>query len=144
MSSPASGDKSIKFSIALDQDSVNKAKRAIADISAEVQRLVDRTKQAGGIFGGASVGNSFAQPGMSGRQNAQNKASGPAGSLTDGLTRAVQNSAQLFKGAAQGSKDAFRIMSDGIKDHVRTADNEISKLEAKLGRLGNAYNKLKD
>lgn len=147
MSSPAAGDKSIKFSIALDQDSVDKAKRAIASISEEVRKLVDYTKQAGGIFGGsggATVGNSFAQPGMSGRQNAQNKAGGAAGSLTDGLTRAVQNSAQLFKSAASGSKDAFRIMSDGIKDHVRTADSEISKLESKLGRLGNAYNKLKE
>jgi len=144
VSSPASGDKSLKFSIALDQDSVDKAKRAIRSIAEEVERLVASTKGAGGIFGGASVGNSSGQPGMSGRQNAQNKATGAAGNLTDGLTRAVQNSAQLFKGAAQGSKDAFKIMSDGIKDHVRTADNEISKLEQKLGRLGNAYNKLKD
>jgi hypothetical protein len=144
VSSPAAGDKSIKFSIGISQDSVDNAKRAIRSINDEVTRLVENTKRAGGLFGGASVGNSFAQPGMSGRQNAQNKASGPAGSLTDGLTRAVQNSAQLFKGAAAGSKDAFKIMSDGIKDHVRTADTEISKLEQKLGKLGNAYGKLKD
>jgi len=144
VSSPSAGDKSIKFSIGLDQDSVDKAKRAIKSIAEEVERLVASTKGAGGLFGGTSVGNRGSQPGMSGQQNAQNRASGPAGSLTDGLTRAVENSAKLFKGAAAGSKDAFRVMSDGIKDHVRTADSEISKLEAKLGRLGNAYGKLKE
>jgi hypothetical protein len=141
-------DKQIKISLGVDADSVAKTKRAIQEITQEFQRLVAVTKGSSGPFGGVGFGTSSAQIGTSGRAIAQHRASaggaaGPAGGLTDGLTRAVQNSATLFKGAAAGSKDAFKIMSDGLREHVRTADGEIRRLQQSLQGLERTYDKLK-
>lgn len=142
-------DKQIKISLGVDTDSVAKSKRSIQEITQEINRLVAAARGAGSVFGGGggiSVGTATPGMGTSGRTVAQNRATpggGVTGGLTDSLTKAVQNSASLFKGAAAGSKDAFKIMSDGLKDHVRTADNEIRRLQQSLQGLERTYDKLK-
>jgi hypothetical protein len=143
----SASDKKIQISLGVDPDSVAKAKRAIGEIAAEFRKLGDVMKSSGFGGGGGGFGTTTAGMGTSGRSIAQHRATaggaGPGGNLTDGLTRAVANSATLFKGAAAGSKDAFKIMSDGLKDHVRTADSEIRRLQQSLQGLERTYSKLK-
>jgi hypothetical protein len=149
----SASNKEIKISLGLNQDEFDKVKRSIGEIAAEFRKLGDVMKSSGfggggGGFGGGGGGFGTATAGMgtSGRSIAQHRATAGgagAGGITDGLTRAVQNSASLFKGAASGSKDAFKIMSDGLKDHVRTADGEIRRLQQSLQGLERTYDKLK-
>jgi hypothetical protein len=137
-------DKQIKFELGVDTASAQKVKRVISEITAEVQRLVAATHQVqlgGGAFGlkvGGITGTKGVGPGQLGTRLQQ-----AGGGITDGLARAVQNSAALFKNAAQGSKDSFRIMSDGLKRHVDDSSREIGRLETSLARLERQYDRLK-
>lgn len=142
----SSQDKQVRISVGLDEQSFATAKRRISELTAEVTNLANASTKAGGLFGGGgpvSVGNATQQIGTSGRAQAQHRASASVGGVADSLTKAVQNSANLFKGAAAGSKDAFKIMSDGLKEHVRTSDQEITRLQTKLEGLTKTYDRLK-
>jgi hypothetical protein len=142
--------KDIKFTVGIDETSAAKTKRIIAEITQEVNRLVQATHQVNLGFGGGGGGGGFGAkvgafsggkgsgPGQIGTRMAQ-----AGGGLTDNLARAVQNSAALFKGAASGSKDAFKVMSDSLKRHVDDSSREIGRLESSLAKLERQYDRLK-
>lgn len=145
----SSQDKQVRITIAVDESSAAKAKRAISDLVVEVNRLVEATNKVNLGFGGgggggmgARVGSMSAQPGTSATAQATHKASAAGGGLTDNLTRAVQGSATLFRGAAEGSKTAFKSMTDSLKDFSRATDQEINRLVGSLGKLDNIYGRL--
>jgi hypothetical protein len=144
-------DKQVRVTIGVDETSAAKAKRVISEITAEVNRLVAATHQINLGFGGGGGGGGFGArvgsfspgSGVSARSQLGQRMSQAGGGVTDGLARAVQNSAALFKGAAQGSKDSFKIMSDSLKRHVDDSDREIRRLTGSLEKLEKQYDRLK-
>lgn len=135
-------DKTVKITIAVDDAAAAKAKRAIAEITAEVSRLVEMTSKMGGLFGGGGgggmgirVGSVAGQPGTNAATQIQHKGGGGANAMVTGLTQAATGSAQVFRGAAEGSKSAFKAMQDGLKNLADAGDREVRRLERAFGRL---------
>lgn len=143
-------DKQVKITIAVDEASAAKAKRAIADLVVEVNRLVEATNKVnlgfGGGGGGGGMGMRVGAVGGSSHTSAGTQVGqrvvSVGGGLADNLTRAVQNSASLFRGAAEGSKGAFDVMTKALKRHVDESDREIQKLMRSLKQYEGELTKL--
>jgi len=144
-------DKQIKVTAGLDEASFSKTSRLIQQLTKDVAGLVAATQKAaagmGGMGGGATVSSKSAPSGtgsgsISSAIAGIGRGSG-GGGVTGSLTKAVQDSANLFKAAATGSKDAFRIMQDSLRQSVDASDAQIKKLTQSLKGLEQTYSKLK-
>lgn len=135
--------KEVKVSFAVDSASADKLRRTLAQITDDVNKLVDATSKIN--FGGAKVGNfsSGKGNGSATTQLNQKVVSGPASTVVDGLTRAVTASSSLFKVASSGAIGSFKIMGDALRDMVSKSDREISRLEGSMAKLEKTYSKLK-
>ncbi len=143
--------KQIKITALVDEASFAKSKRMISELTAEVTKLVAATQKVnlgfgmgGGGGGGARVSGSSA-PAGSGNSVTQvsQRMNTAGGGLTDNLSRAVTNSAQLFKTASTGTTQAFKIMSDALRSNVNESDREIKRLTSSLQGLEKQYDRLK-
>lgn len=140
-------DKQAKITAAVDEPSFAKAIRLVRDLTSEVSKLVAATTRASAGLGATRVSGVAATAGTGSpatlQQAVQRAGAGGGGGLTDNLTRAVSNSATLFRTAAEGSKGAFRVMSDALRSHVTQSDQEISRLVHSLQRLETTYERLR-
>ncbi len=141
----AGENKTVKVAAGLDEASFAKARRMISELTAEVSKLVQATSRLN--FGGGRVtgASPIAGAGSSNVTQAASRMAGAGGigGATDGLTRAVTNSAALFKAAATGSKSSFKIMSEALRAHVSDSDREIKRLTQSLLGLEKSYDRLK-
>lgn len=143
-------DKTVTVKFAVDQSSAQQAARLFRDLTSEVQKFVAATRQADQAFGGGGGGlfgakgsNIGAAPGTSAQTQMRHQVVGAGSGLAKTLAGAVQNSATLFKGAADGSKSSFKIMSDALKRHVTDSDRDIQRLVGSLQKLEKQYDRLK-
>lgn len=140
----AAQDKPIKFSLAVDEVSARKVQSIIRDINAEVVKMVEnfRRLNIGGMGGaGVAVGNKAGVAGVAGGPLPAAAQRGIGGAAND-IVKLVTAHKDLFKGAAQGSKESLRVMSDALKDATSKSLQEVDRLKRKIDDLGMAYQKL--
>ncbi len=145
-------DKQIRIVAVADEASFAKSKRLVSELVSEVNKLVAATQRVNLGFGGGGGGGGFgarvsgntppAGGGSSVTQVAQ-RMGGAGGGLADNLSKAVVNSASLFKTAAAGSKDAFKVMNDALRSSVDQSDRDVKRLTNSLQQLEKTYERLK-
>lgn len=141
-------DKQLKLQFTIDQASFDKAKRAIAEITQEVTKLVAEMNRGGGLggnlrggggmFGGAST--------ASGGVNASHQTTtqqAKIGGFGQQLTQSLVAQRDLFKNLSSGSKDTLRSMADAVKDSIQTQTREVERLTQVLNKASAAYQQLK-
>jgi hypothetical protein len=130
-------DKTVKISVAVDEASLSKAKRGLEDLIVTVNRLSEAAKKVElGFGGGGGLGARVTAVGGQSHTSTSSQIGGRVaavgGGLADNLTKAVANSANLFRSAAEGSKSSFEVMTTALKRHGQEADREIRKLVGSL------------
>ncbi len=143
--------KQIKITALVDEASFAKSIRMIRELTSQVTKLVEATQKVnlgfgmgGGGGGGARVSGTSAPAGSgSSMTQVSQRMNTAGGGLTDNLSRAVTNSAQLFKAASTGTTQAFKIMSDALRSNVNESDREIKRLTSSLQGLEKSYDRLK-
>lgn len=145
-------EKTLKIATAIDTASFEKARNAVSALTREVEKLVAAVSKVN--FGGGGGGGMGARlstnstPASGGSSSVAQMSSrfgtGMSGGVADNLTKAVTQSSQLFRVAADGSKNSFKVMQDALSGMVRSSDREIKTLTANLQKLEQTYGRLKE
>lgn len=137
----AGNNKRIEFKFTVDQNSLQKAKTAIREITSEVTKLVEATQRASQSLGG--IGSLFTAksnvPGVPQKPDTTTqKLSGFGGAVAQG----VVSQANVLKSAVQGSKEALKQMVDNQRSSVSQAVQELEKLRQKVIAVNQEYRSL--
>lgn len=139
-------DLQIKITAAVSDAELSKVSRKIKDLTSDIKTMGETLAKVSGMLGGmgkVTTASHISGTPASSINNATSKGLGAAGGIAGGLTQAVTNSAALFRSAGEGSKSAFKMMNDALKDHTDRADREIKRLVNSLGTLEKEYDKVK-
>lgn len=124
--------KELKFEFILDQNSFQRIKRAIQDLTSEMQKFVKASQgtSMGGFFGGANVGRPQSAAGtvVTGAAKAQS----PIGQV-------IADNANAFKNIAQLGTASLKGLTDALKRSVAEQTREVRGLQAALDALGRTY-----
>lgn len=132
-------DKAIRFTFAVDQQSLGVAKNAIKQLTAEVKSLVDTMGRAGGLSGAGVLGGiSNKTPGAGGFSAARETALKVGSPLTAG----VASDARAMAGLAKASNDALSQMTRSLKSNFSGQVSEIERLKREIGSLESQYERL--
>ena len=140
--SAGGSDKQIKFQFEVDKRSFETAVGAIRQLKKEIRELgaeMAKTSGPSGLFGGGGSGITSKAGGVNAAQQSTVRGVGVA---TPFVNSVLQNKNAL-KAAADGSRDTFRVMSDGLRNAVRQQTQYVGTLENKLKSLTETYSKLK-
>lgn len=135
-----SAGKELKFSFVLDEASFQRVKRAIQDLTSEMQKFAKAMSPAqggaiGSIFGGANVG----RPGSAAATVTQG--AGKGGGVGP-IGQVVSANADAFKSLASAGTTSLKGLTDALKRSVNEQLREVRGLQQALDRLGATYNNL--
>lgn len=123
--------KTIKFSFEVDNASLQKTRKLIAELTNDLKEL---NKQAATGLGGINA--TGAAPGTPGGQNQQTQ---KAIANTPGAAKPLVNTAvnyrQLFTSLSKESKSAMKEMTDAVKDAVKEQVGHLGTLEESIKRI---------
>lgn len=135
----AANDKTLKFSVGLDDPSVRKAISGLRELTSELNKLADATKRAmtgvSGMQFSTKSSGSFKVGSEAITSGTRGAGGGIAGILTQGLT-ADKN---FFKTIASASKEALDAMKNNLKNSVSEQSRAIDELTRKMQGLGERY-----
>lgn len=123
-------DKTIKVSIAVDENSARKAKALVDDLTRSVERLVAASSKIGGstlggqVAGGASVTMRSPQPG--GIRHMAAAAQQGRGGVFANILGGDQ---QTLRGLVSGAQQAFQSVSSSIKTFTDRAESDLRRLQ---------------
>lgn len=125
--------KSLKFQFVLDEQSFARVKRALGELTTEAQKFAKSMQgSGGGMFGGANVGRPPSATATQGRGGANQKTS---------IGAAILGDVEAFQKLAKSGKSGMSAMTDAVRTGVREQMREIEKLEGKMARLQERFNK---
>lgn len=125
--------KSLKFQFVLDEQSFARVKRALGELTTEAQKFAKAMQgSGGGMFGGANVGRPPSATATQGRGGAGQKTS---------IGSAILGDVEAFQKLAKSGKSGMSAMTDAVRTGVREQMREIEKLEGKMARLQERFNK---
>ena len=152
-------DKEIKFKFIVDQTSLNQAKGQIEELVSAFGRLRGEAQRAvapiQGVFTGLYDDKGRLQPAtekseqkLVATQAGKVTLGGSGASISNSLTKVVNDHKNLFKGMAQGGKEGMDSFSRILKGAISEQTSELNKLENKLKEITgsiqdmqSAYNK---
>jgi len=133
-----SAGKELKFQFILDESSFQRVKKAIQDLTSEMQKFAKAMQPAQGggfgLLGGANVG----RPGTAAATVTQ--AAGKSG--LNPITQVVAANADAFKSLASAGTTSLKGLTDALKRSVNDQLREVRGLQQALDRLGATYNNL--
>lgn len=134
-------EKVITFTFKVDEQTLGRLKNEIRDITNAMQKLVQVASGigTGGRGGPVAVGGggSFSNQGS----NAAIKAQGQQGQ-SGGLASAFVEAGKSMKDMANISKDALRVMSDGVRRAIDEQKSSLRGLDADIKKIIDDYDKL--
>ncbi len=126
----AGENKTIKVSIAVDEQSSRQFNRIIEATTASVKKLADTTTKAMSGLAGGSVTNRSMQPGQAGGYRHY---ASPGAQKQQGILGSVFGTdAQGIRSMVQGTESAMRTVSTSLKSFVTSATSDIAKLHAAI------------
>lgn len=135
-----STDKSIKFSVQVDQRSLTLTVSAIRQLTQEVKNLSDALARAGGgggLLGGMSAKAGLPNTGTEGIMNAE-KRPGMTGGMA-GITQAITEDAKTMTAIAKAGNDAITSMTRTLKTSITDQVNTIKGLQRGWEELNKTY-----
>jgi hypothetical protein len=134
--------KELKFRLVVDEASVQKVRRIIADIASDLSKL-NETAGRSGFFGGTGgIPGVGARGGVAGISTGGSTDQKTVSRVPVGGQQLVQNlldQKNLFKGIADGSKSSLQVMTDALKKAIGEQRSEVQKLKAALDSLEGSY-----
>lgn len=136
-----SDPKQLKFQFVVDEASLAKTRGLIRELIADLTKLNAEAGKAGGI-GGLGGGGGVSVSGGARQSPEQQRVIAKTAPAGRGLVQGFLDQKQIFKGIADGSKDAMKVMTDSLRRATADQLREVSRLEKALGSLDAAYKRL--
>lgn len=134
--------KQLKFQFTVDEASLQKTRQLIRELTSDLTKLSNGMKGAFGGPGGGGGGINVTGGGSQSSQNQQVIAKTPAAGKA--LVQGFLDQKDIFKGIADGSKNALKSMTDGLKQAVAEQQRALAGLKQSLQQLDATYNSLSD
>lgn len=121
--------KELKFQFVLDDQSFQRVKRALGELTTEAQKFAKAMQGAGGgnsLFSGGTVGSKLTSAQSQNQSRVQQKTN---------IGSAILGDVEAFQKLAKSGKEGMAAMTDAVRKGVREQMAEIDRLENKLARL---------
>lgn len=127
--------KELKFQFVLDDQSFQRVRRALGELTTEAQKFARAMQGGSGLMGG-NVGRGLPSFGQT-----IGKMFGTGQTRNTGIGSAILGDIDAFSKLAKTGKDGMAAMTTAVRAAVRDQISEIDRLDAKMARLHERFKK---